>query len=46
MALYETQEEIQEVIIDAFDKQTGRGDFLRRFCSWAQASLAAAHSRR
>ena len=30
MALYETQEEIQEVIIDAFDKQTGRGDFLRK----------------
>ncbi len=30
MALYETQEEMREIIIDAFDKQTGRGDFLRK----------------
>jgi len=30
MALYETPEEVREAIIDAFDKQTGRGDFLRK----------------
>ncbi len=30
MALYETHEEMRETIIDAFDKQTGRGDFLRK----------------
>jgi len=30
MALYETHEEMREIIIDAFDKQTGRGDFLRK----------------
>jgi len=30
MALYETREEIREMIIDAFDQQTGRGDFLRK----------------
>ena len=30
MALYETPEEVRETIIDAFDKQTGRGDFLRK----------------
>ncbi len=30
MALYETREEMREMIIDAFDKQTGRGDFLRK----------------
>jgi len=30
MALYETREEMREMIIDAFDQQTGRGDFLRK----------------
>ena len=30
MALYETPEEVREAIIDAFDQQTGRGDFLRK----------------
>ena len=30
MALYETAEEMREMVIDAFDRQTGRGDFLRK----------------
>jgi len=30
MALYETAEEMREIVIDAFDRQTGRGDFLRK----------------
>jgi len=30
VAVYETSEEVREIIIDQFDRQTGRGDFLRK----------------
>ncbi len=39
-ALYETAEEVQETIIDAFDQATGRGDFLRTVIA-AGAGVAA-----
>jgi hypothetical protein len=40
-AIYETEEEVRETIIDAFDKSTGRGDFLRAVLG-AGAGVAAA----
>jgi len=40
MALYETPEEVREAIIDAFDKQTGRGDFLRKMLLVAAGGTA------
>jgi hypothetical protein len=39
--LYETEEEVRETIIDAFDKSTGRGDFLRAVLATG-AGVAAA----
>ncbi len=41
MAIYESEEEVREVIIDAFDKSTGRGDFLRTILG-VGAGVAAA----
>lgn len=41
MSFYESTEEMQEVIIGAFDKHTGRGDFLRKLLV-AGAGTAAA----
>lgn len=41
MSFYESTEEMQQIVVDAFDKQTGRGDFLRKLMV-AGASTAAA----
>jgi len=38
---YESEEEYREIIIDAFDKSTGRGDFLRKILATG-AGVAAA----
>jgi len=38
---YESEEEYREIIIDAFDKSTGRGDFLRTILATG-AGVAAA----
>ncbi len=40
MALYETAEEMREIVIDAFDRQTGRGDFLRKLAVAGGVALA------
>ncbi len=41
MAIYESEEEVREIIIGAFDKTTGRGDFLRTILG-VGAGVAAA----
>jgi len=41
MAIYESEQEVREFIIDAFDKSTGRGDFLRTILGVGAAVVAA-----